>query len=111
MEEGSLRCDANVSVRPRGQEKFGTKAEVKNVNSFRFIRAALEYEIERQVELVESGGRVMEETRSWNAAEGRTFLMGSKEEAHEYRDFPEPDLPPLVVSGVWRREVLKAMAE
>jgi aspartyl-tRNA(Asn)/glutamyl-tRNA(Gln) amidotransferase subunit B len=111
MEEGSLRCDANVSVRPRGQEKFGTKAEVKNVNSFRFIRAALEYEIERQVELIESGGRVMQETRSWNAAEGRTFSMRSKEEAHDYRYFPEPDLPPLVVSDVWRREILTAMPE
>src|SRR6201986_874545 len=75
MEEGSLRCDPNVSVRPRGQEKFGTKAEVKNVNSFRFIRAALEYEIERQVEVLESGGRIVQETRSWNAAEGRTFSL------------------------------------
>src|SRR5271168_219945 len=98
MEEGSLRCDANVSVRPRGQEKFGTKAEVKNVNSFRFIRAALEYEIERQVEVIESGGRVVQETRLWNAAEGRTYSMRSKEQAHDYRYFPEPDLPPLVVS-------------
>jgi aspartyl-tRNA(Asn)/glutamyl-tRNA(Gln) amidotransferase subunit B len=111
MEEGSLRCDANVSVRPRGQEKFGTKAEVKNVNSFRFIRAALEYEIERQVELIESGGRVVQETRSWNAAEGRTFTMRSKEEAHDYRYFPEPDLPPLVVSDRWRQEILTAMPE
>jgi aspartyl-tRNA(Asn)/glutamyl-tRNA(Gln) amidotransferase subunit B len=111
MEEGSLRCDANVSVRPRGQEKFGTKAEVKNVNSFRFIRAALEYEIERQVELIESGGRVMQETRSWNAAEGRTFSMRSKEEAHDYRYFPEPDLPPLIVSDRWKREILTAMPE
>ena len=98
MEEGSLRCDANVSVRPRGQEKFGTKAEVKNVNSFRFIRAALEYEIERQIEVLESGARVMQETRLWNAAQGRTYPMRSKEQAHDYRYFPEPDLPPLVVS-------------
>ncbi len=111
MEEGSLRCDANVSVRPRGQEKFGTKAEVKNVNSFRFIRAALEYEIERQVEVIEGGGRVVQETRSWNAAEGRTFAMRSKEEAHDYRYFPEPDLPPLVVSDAWRQEILTAMPE
>src|SRR6202034_1144376 len=111
MEEGSLRCDANVSVRPRGQEKFGTKAEVKNVNSFRFIRAALEYEIERQVELIESGGRVTQETRSWNAAEGRTFSLRSKEEAHDYRYFPEPDLPPLLVSDAWKREILTAMPE
>src|SRR5438552_3917549 len=82
MEEGSLRCDANVSVRPRGQEKFGTKAEVKNVNSFRFVRLALEYEIERQIEVIESGGRVMQETRLWNSTEGRTFSMRSKEQAH-----------------------------
>jgi aspartyl-tRNA(Asn)/glutamyl-tRNA(Gln) amidotransferase subunit B len=111
MEEGSLRCDANVSVRPRGQEKLGTKAEVKNVNSFRFIRAALEYEIERQVELIENGGRVVQETRSWNAAEGRTVSMRSKEQAHDYRYFPEPDLPPLIVSEEWKRETLKAMPE
>ncbi len=98
MEEGSLRCDANVSVRPRGQEKFGTKAEVKNVNSFKFIRAALEYEIERQAEVIESGGRVAQETRLWNATEGRTYSMRSKEQAHDYRYFPEPDLPPLIVT-------------
>ena len=102
MEEGSLRCDANVSVRPRGQKQFGTKAEVKNVNSFRFIRSALEYEIERQVELIESGGRVTQETRLWNANEGRTYSMRSKEQAHDYRYFPEPDLPPLLVSGEWK---------
>ncbi len=111
MEEGSLRCDANVSVRPRGQEKFGTKAEVKNVNSFRYIRSALEYEIERQVELIESGGRVVQETRLWNAAEGRTFSMRSKEQAHDYRYFPEPDLPPLIVTAEWRAEILKALPE
>ncbi len=98
MEEGSLRCDANVSVRPRGQEKFGTKVEVKNVNSFKFIRAALEYEIERQVEVIESGGHVTQETRLWDASEGRTYSMRSKEQAHDYRYFPEPDLPPLIVS-------------
>jgi len=98
MEEGSLRCDANVSVRLKGAEKFGTKAEVKNVNSFRFVRAALEYEIERQVEVIESGGRVMQESRTWNSAEGRTYSMRSKEQAHDYRYFPEPDLPPLIVS-------------
>ena len=98
MEEGSLRCDANVSVRPRGQKEFGTKAEVKNVNSFRYIRSALEYEIERQVELIESGERVVQETRLWNAAEGRTYAMRSKEQAHDYRYFPEPDLPVLLVT-------------
>src|ERR1700728_3824137 len=111
MEEGSLRCDANVSVRPRGQEKFGTQAEVKNVNSFRFIRAALEYEIERQVELIESGGRVTQETRLWNANEGRTYSMRSKEQAHDYRYFPEPDLPPLLVSGAWRAILAQRMPE
>jgi aspartyl-tRNA(Asn)/glutamyl-tRNA(Gln) amidotransferase subunit B len=99
MEEGSLRCDANVSVRLKGAPKFGTKVEVKNVNSFRYVRAALEYEIERQIEVVESGDRVIEQSRLWNAAEGRTFSMRSKEQAHDYRYFPEPDLPPLIVSA------------
>ena len=99
MEEGSLRCDANVSVRHKGTERFGTKAEVKNVNSFKFIRAALAYEIERQVEVVDSGGRVAQETRLWNADDGRTYPMRSKEQAHDYRYFPEPDLPPLIVTS------------
>src|SRR5580658_5987199 len=98
MEKGQLRCDANVSVRVKGAEKFGTKAEVKNLNSFRFVRAALEFEIERQIEVLESGGRVMQESRLWNADEGRTYSMRSKEQAHDYRYFPEPDLPSLVVS-------------
>jgi aspartyl-tRNA(Asn)/glutamyl-tRNA(Gln) amidotransferase subunit B len=111
MEEGSLRCDANVSVRPRGQEKFGTKAEVKNVNSFRFIRSALEYEIERQVEVIESGGRVVQETRLWNANEGRTYSMRSKEQAHDYRYFPEPDLPLLIVSPAFQAEVAAKLPE
>lgn len=111
MEEGSLRCDANVSVRPRGQEKFGTKAEVKNVNSFRFIREALEYEIERQVELIESGGKVVQETRLYNPSEGRTYGMRSKEQAHDYRYFPEPDLLPLVVDGEYRQRIREALPE
>jgi aspartyl-tRNA(Asn)/glutamyl-tRNA(Gln) amidotransferase subunit B len=111
MEEGSLRCDANVSVRPRGQVKFGTKAEVKNVNSFRYIRAALEYEIERQVDLIEGGGRVAQETRLWNANEGRTYSMRSKEQAHDYRYFPEPDLPPLVVSDEWKQSLIARLPE
>jgi aspartyl-tRNA(Asn)/glutamyl-tRNA(Gln) amidotransferase subunit B len=111
MEEGSLRCDANVSVRPRGQKEFGTKAEVKNVNSFRFIRSALEYEIERQVELIESGSRVTQETRLWNANEGRTYSMRSKEQAHDYRYFPEPDLPPLLVSGEWMAILAERLPE
>jgi aspartyl-tRNA(Asn)/glutamyl-tRNA(Gln) amidotransferase subunit B len=111
MEEGSLRCDANVSVRPRGQEKFGTKAEVKNVNSFRFIRMALEYEIERQIEVIENGGRVKQETRLWNATEGRTYSMRSKEQAHDYRYFPEPDLPPLVLTPEYIGETEKNLPE
>jgi aspartyl-tRNA(Asn)/glutamyl-tRNA(Gln) amidotransferase subunit B len=111
MEEGSLRCDANVSVRPRGQEKFGTKAEVKNVNSFRYIRSAIEYEIERQVEVIEGGGRVVQESRLWNAGEGRTYSMRSKEQAHDYRYFPEPDLPPLVVSPAWKAEIIANLPE
>ena len=88
MEEGSLRSDANVSVRPRGQKQFGTKTEIKNVNSFRFIREALEYEIDRQIEIVESGGKVTQETRLYNPAEGKTYGMRSKEQAHDYRYFP-----------------------
>ena len=111
MEEGSLRCDANVSVMLRGAAKFGTKAEVKNVNSFRYIRAALEYEIGRQIEVLEGGSRVVQESRLWNNAEGRTFSMRSKEQAHDYRYFPEPDLPPLVVGETWQREILKALPE
>ncbi len=111
MEEGSLRCDANVSVRPRGQEKFGAKVEVKNVNSFRFIRAALEYEIERQIEVIEGGGRIVQETRLWNAGEGRTYSMRSKEQAHDYRYFPEPDLPALIVSPEFLAEAKKQLPE
>jgi aspartyl-tRNA(Asn)/glutamyl-tRNA(Gln) amidotransferase subunit B len=111
MEEGSLRCDANVSVRPKGQEKFGAKVEVKNVNSFRFVRAALEYEIERQIEVIESGGHISQETRLWNVAEGRTYSMRSKEQAHDYRYFPEPDLPPLMVSAEFLAETKKILPE
>jgi len=111
MEEGSLRCDANVSVRPVGQKEFGTKAEVKNVNSFRFIREALEYEIERQVELIESGGKVVQESRLYNAHEGRTYSMRSKEQAHDYRYFPEPDLLPLVVDAGWQAEIRQQLPE
>ncbi len=111
MEEGSLRCDANVSVRLKGAERLGTKVEVKNVNSFRFIRAALEYEIERQIEGIESGGRVIQETRLWNSIEGRTYSMRSKEQAHDYRYFPEPDLPPLIVSTEFLAETRKKLPE
>jgi len=111
MEEGSLRCDANVSVMLKGAEKFGTKAEVKNVNSFRYIRAALEYEIERQIGIIEEGGRVVQESRLWNNNEGRTYSMRSKEQAHDYRYFPEPDLPPLVVGVEWQAEIFKQLPE
>ena len=111
MEEGSLRCDANVSVRPRGQEKFGAKVEVKNVNSFRFVREALEYEIERQIDVIESGGKIVQETRLWSANEGRTYSMRSKEQAHDYRYFPEPDLPPLIVSPEFLSEMRKRIPE
>jgi aspartyl-tRNA(Asn)/glutamyl-tRNA(Gln) amidotransferase subunit B len=111
MEEGSVRCDANVSVRPAGQERFGTKAEVKNVNSFRYLEKALEYEIERQIEVIEGGGRVVQETRLWDSATGRTHSMRSKEEAHDYRYFPEPDLPPLVVDAARIEAVRVSMPE
>jgi aspartyl-tRNA(Asn)/glutamyl-tRNA(Gln) amidotransferase subunit B len=111
MEEGSLRCDANVSVRPRGEKKFGTKTEVKNVNSFRFIREALEYEIERQIELIESGGKVSQETRLYNSVEGKTYSMRSKEQAHDYRYFPEPDLLPLVVDEKWQAQIRATLPE
>jgi aspartyl-tRNA(Asn)/glutamyl-tRNA(Gln) amidotransferase subunit B len=111
MEEGSLRCDANVSVRLKGAPEFGAKVEVKNVNSFRFIRAALEYEIERQIEVLESGGRNVQETRLWNSDEGRTYTMRSKEQAHDYRYFPEPDLPPLMVSAEFLAETKKKLPE
>jgi aspartyl-tRNA(Asn)/glutamyl-tRNA(Gln) amidotransferase subunit B len=111
MEEGSLRCDANVSVRPAGQQLFGTKAEVKNVNSFRYLQKAIEYEIERQIDLLERGGRVLQETRLWDSSTGRTHSMRSKEEAHDYRYFPEPDLPPLVVDAARVAAVRESMPE
>ena len=111
MEEGSLRCDANVSVRPLRSESLGTKAEVKNLNSFRFLQKALEYEIERQIDVVSRGGRVVQETRLWDADEGRTVGMRGKEEAHDYRYFPEPDLPPLIVDSARVAAVAAAMPE
>src|ERR1700691_5750231 len=111
MEEGSLRCDANVSVRLRGAEKFGTKAEVKNLNSFRFLKLALDHEIARQVALIESGGRVTQETRLFNPATGETVGMRSKEHAHDYRYFPEPDLVPLRVSEAWLEEIRATVPE
>jgi len=111
MEEGSLRCDANISVRPRGQRNFGTKTEIKNVNSFRFIREALEYEIGRQVEVIDSGGEITQETRLYNSNEGKTYGMRSKEQAHDYRYFPEPDLLPLVVDEKWKAQIAQSLPE
>jgi len=115
MEEGSFRCDANVSVRPKGQEAFGTKAELKNMNSFRNVEKALEYEIRRQVELIEDGGKVVQETRLWDAAANVTLPMRGKEEAHDYRYFPDPDLLPLAVDDAWidalRRTIPELPAE
>jgi len=111
MEEGSLRCDANVSVRLRGAKEFGTKVEVKNLNSFRFLQKALEYEVERHICVLESGGRIFQETRLWNQDESRTVSMRSKEKAHDYRYFPEPDLLPVHVSDAWREDVLRTLPE
>jgi aspartyl-tRNA(Asn)/glutamyl-tRNA(Gln) amidotransferase subunit B len=92
MEEGSLRCDANISLRPRGETKLGTKVEIKNLNSFRFLQKALDYEVERQTQVLSEGGQVVQETRLWSDADNCTFVMRTKEEAHDYRYFPEPDL-------------------
>ena len=111
MEEGSLRCDANVSVRPSGREGLGTKAEVKNLNSFRHLQKALEHEIVRQIELLDSGGRVVQETRLWDQAAGRTVSMRSKEEAHDYRYFPEPDLPPVELTATRIAEIESSVPE
>jgi len=111
MEEGSLRCDANVSVRLHGASQFGTKVEVKNLNSFRFLQKALEYEIERHIGVIESGGKIYQETRLWNQAESHTVSMRSKEKAHDYRYFPEPDLLPVHVSATWRDAVNNALPE
>jgi aspartyl-tRNA(Asn)/glutamyl-tRNA(Gln) amidotransferase subunit B len=111
MEEGSLRCDANVSVRPRGQKELGTKAEIKNVNSFRFIREAIEYEIARQIDVIESGGKIVQETRLYNSHEGKTYSMRSKEQAHDYRYFPEPDLVPLIVDEKWKAAIATTLPE
>lgn len=111
MEKGQLRCDANVSVRLKGAEKFGTKAEVKNLNSFRFLKQAVDYEIARQVGLIEAGGAVKQETRLWHVELGETVGMRSKEEAHDYRYFPEPDLAPLVVPPEWLESIRARMSE
>jgi len=111
MEEGSLRCDANVSVRPVGDEKLGTRTELKNLNSFRFVQKAIDFEVQRQIDVIESGGRVVQETRLWNSVEERTVSMRSKEEAHDYRYFPEPDLPLLTVDQETVRNIERQMTE
>lgn len=111
MEEGNLRCDANVSVRPVGQTKLGTRAEIKNINSMRFLQKAIDYEIDRQIAFIEAGGVIVQETRLWNDKEGKTYTMRSKEDAHDYRYFPEPDLAPLVVSSEWIESQRKHLPE
>lgn len=111
MEEGSLRCDANVSIRPRGQKEFGTRTELKNMNSFRNVERALAYEIERQIDLVESGGEVVQQTLLWDPNKLETRQMRSKEEAHDYRYFPEPDLPPIVVTSELLDDVKSELPE
>jgi len=111
MEEGSFRCDANVSLRPRGQEEFGTRAELKNMNSFRNVQRALEYEIKRQQYVLEAGSEVIQETRLWDDAQGVTISMRSKEEAHDYRYFPDPDLVTIAISDTWIEEIRRTMPE
>ncbi len=111
MEQGSLRCDANVSVRPAGQKEFGTRAEVKNINSFRFVEKAVDYEIKRQIKVIEEGGKVIQETRLWDSAKGITESMRSKEEAHDYRYFPEPDLVPIIPERSWIDQIMAGLPE
>jgi aspartyl-tRNA(Asn)/glutamyl-tRNA(Gln) amidotransferase subunit B len=111
MEQGSLRCDANVSVKPAGQKEFGTRTEVKNINSFRFVEKALEYEIKRQIKVLEEGGRILQETRLWDSDKDVTESMRSKEEAHDYRYFPEPDLVPIIVEQSWIDEIRSSLPE
>ena len=111
MDEGSLRCDANVSVRPVGTTTLGTKTEIKNVNSFRYLEKAIQYEIGRHIDVIEHGGRIVQETRLFDAAQGKTYSMRSKEEAHDYRYFPDPDLPPLVIEPEWVERVRGEMPE
>ncbi|MEW6053864.1 MAG: Asp-tRNA(Asn)/Glu-tRNA(Gln) amidotransferase subunit GatB [Nitrospirota bacterium] len=111
MEQGSLRCDANISLRPAGQKELGVKAEIKNINSFRFVEKALDYEIKRQIKVLDSGGRILQETRLWDSARGITESMRGKEEAHDYRYFPEPDLVPITVNQQWIEEIRSALPE
>lgn len=111
MEKGSLRCDANISIRPRGTKELNTRVEVKNMNSFRSVKDAISFEIHRQVEIVESGGRVIQETRLWNETQGASFSMRSKEEAHDYRYFPDPDLVPVVLDEKWLEDIRRELPE
>ena len=111
MQEGSFRCDANVSVRPRGQEELGTRTELKNINSFRFVERAMEYEIERQIDILEDGGEVTQETRLYDSDKHETRSMRSKEEAHDYRYFPDPDLPPMVLDQAFLDEIKATLPE
>lgn len=111
LDEGSMRCDANISIMPKGSKEFGTRAEIKNVNSFRALQRAIEYEIDRQIELVESGEKVVQETRLWDDNQGVTKSMRGKEDAHDYRYFPEPDLMPLEISREWVEYIRKSMPE
>ena len=111
MEEGSLRCDANVSLRPKGENRFGTKVEIKNLNSFKFVQFGIEHEIKRQAEVLDAGGTIVQETRLYDPREDRTHSMRSKEEAHDYRYFPEPDLPPLAITPAWIEEVRRGLPE
>ncbi len=111
MEEGSLRCDANISLRPKGETRLGTKAEIKNLNSFKAVQKGLEYEAYRQAEVLGEGGRVVQETRSWDDARGQTVSLRSKEQAHDYRYFPEPDLVPMVVDPIWVEDIRRNLPE
>ena len=111
MEEGSLRCDANISLRPQGAKEFGTKSELKNLNSFRSVQRGLEYEEERHMEILEEGGRIVQETRTWDEINGVTESMRSKEKAHDYRYFPEPDLVPIIVDKEWVNEIKESLPE
>ena len=111
LQEGSFRCDANVSVRPTGSDKLGTRSEIKNLNSFRFLQHAIEFEARRQIELIEDGGTVVQETRLYDPDRNETRPMRTKEDAHDYRYFPDPDLPPLVIDAAWIERVKAALPE
>ena len=111
MEEGSLRCDANISLRPTGQKEFGTRTELKNLNSFKFVQKAIEYEVDRQTRILDQGDQVIQETRLYDSVRGQTFSMRSKEEAHDYRYFPDPDLVPVLLNKTWVEEIKKTIPE